>query len=117
MVERSSKEVIVSTLDGQVVVKGAASKPASKADVHDPIMETLRDGSIGSADGSQAMRSSILASGVPHQYVHHGRQPVKQFTKLAMHPKELASEKLGGTMKAMHRWSEGLSSIKSCAGN
>ena len=92
--ERATKTVKIYTLDDQEVPKGTAANPESKSEVHEAISQTMRNGSIGSSNGSQGIRSEVLAAKVPWQYAHHGRKPTKQFTRLAIYSKADISDKL-----------------------
>ena len=122
MKERASKTTKLVTMDDHDVQKGSASKPESLKDVREPITSTLTDGSIGSSDGCQAIKSATLAAGtqpgeVLHQYVSHGRQPCKQFTKLELIPKDKVPDSLEQVLRQQDRWNEQSGHVRSTAGN
>ena len=65
--------------------------PESNRGIKPDVIASLQPGSIGAANGSNAIKSSVLAAGggeVPHVYSVHGRKPVKQFTRLEKIPKD-----------------------------
>ena len=80
----------------------------------------MRPGSVATADGGKAIRSSVAKAGdgsVPLAVAQHGRKPHKQFTSLKKINKQNGGVALEAVLRKQGRWDPKSSSVRIVGGN
>ena len=123
---RSSKRRKVVSLPSRTVVQGGATPPEAILELQAPIDESLLPGAVVGADGGPAIRACVRstsrkrsgsATGIPVAAAIHGKQPVKQFTRLVKMPKDEIPDELKRVLDSQGRMSEWSTSVRFTGGN
>ena len=120
MRERANGRTKIAALQDMSVPKGTALPPEDNEDIKALVTGALKAGSVASADGGKAVKSSVKASAdgaVPLIYARHGKKPVPQFTThTKLNSRDLAPE-LVKVLTKHGRIKDGSSSVRFVGGN
>eukprot|EP00972_Heterocapsa_arctica_P020367 3005014-Heterocapsa_arctica.AAC.1 len=103
-----------------------STPPEANLELAGAIESSLRPGAVVGADGGRAILSCVRSAArkhggstanIPIASATHGKQPVKQFTRLVLVSKDEVPSELAAVLKSQNRWDEASGTVRFTGGN